>query len=70
MKITDLKLGDSVIFPIGFKYTFKGTEKRTEHLGKVECFVFWSDELKSEKLLHKHKVLSHNITVKEGNYHW
>lgn len=65
MRITDLKLNQEVNFH-GFNYQFKGTEMRKDNTSKIECFVFYSDDLKSEKLLHKHSVLKHDMKVKDG----
>ena len=48
IKLSELPFGEKIEIG-GFKYQFKGFEKRKTQFGKQEHFIFWSDEAKNEK---------------------
>ena len=48
IKLSELPFGAKIEIG-GFKYQFKGFEKRKTQFGKQEHFIFWSDEAKNEK---------------------
>lgn len=65
MKISELKIGTPVIVN-GWEYEYKGIEKRMENNAKIECFIFYSEALKSEKILHRHAAGNRLLKEKDG----
>lgn len=67
-KMTDLALGSTVEFN-GFDYEYKGQQKRRQKgIGTAEYFVFYSEDLKSEKLLPKFKFIKHELKQDKEKY--
>lgn len=67
-KITDLPL-ESIVEFNGFDYEYKGQQKRRQKgIGTAEYFIFYSEDLKSEKLLPKFKFLKHELKQDKEKY--
>lgn len=66
-KLSELPIGATIEMAT-FDYTYRGREKRNMGYGKVECFVFYSEELKSEKLLELHKTQNREIRKNGKKY--
>ena len=69
IKLSELPFGAKIEIG-GFKYQFKGFEKRKTQFGKQEHFVFWSDEAKTEKIFEKFKFLTTKIKKDGDKYQW
>lgn len=70
IKLQEIKYGSTILIG-GFKYEFKGFEKRPTKFGKQEHFVFWSEDLKQEKIFERFKFSTIKIKkIDEDNYEW
>ena len=69
IKLSELPFGAKIEIG-GFKYQFKGIEKRKTQFGKQEHFVFWSDEAKTEKIFEKFKFSTTKIKKDGEKYQW
>lgn len=69
IKLSELPFGAKIEIG-GFKYQFKGFEKRKTQFGKQEHFVFWSDEAKTEKIFEKFKFSTTKIKKDGDKYQW
>ena len=69
IKLSELPFGATIEIG-GFKYQFKGFEKRKTQFGKQEHFVFWSDEAKNEKTFETFKFSTTKIKKDGEKYQW
>lgn len=70
IKLQEIKYGSNILIG-GFKYKFKGFEKRKTVFGKQEHFVFWSEEANQEKIFERFKFSTIKIKkINEDNYEW
>ena len=69
IKLSELPFGAKIEIG-GFKYQFKGFEKRKTQFGKQEHFVFWSDEAKTEKIFEKFIFSTTKIKKDDDKYQW
>lgn len=66
MTLADLKLDQEVEIN-GFPYIYKGTELRyIDKTGNKECYIFYSEKLKSEKSILCSKVNKVKVKNVEG----
>ena len=69
IRLSELPFGAKIEIG-GFKYQFKGFEKRKTQFGKQEHFVFWSDEAKNEKTFETFKFSTTKIKKDGEKYQW
>ena len=69
IRLSELPFGAKIEIG-GFKYQFKGFEKRKTQFGKQEHFVFWSDEAKTEKIFEIFKFSTTKIKKDGDKYQW
>ena len=69
IKLSELPFGAKIEIG-GFKYQFKGFEKRKTQFGRQEHFIFWSDEAKNEKTFEKFKFSTTKIKKDGDKYQW
>ena len=69
IKLSELPFGEKIEIG-GFKYQFKGFEKRKTQFGRQEHFIFWSDEAKNEKTFEKFKFSTTKIKKDGDKYQW
>jgi len=66
-KLSELPVGVTVEIN-GFDHTYKGKEKKNLGFGKVECFVFYSEQLKAERTFEFYKTKNHELTKLKDKY--
>lgn len=66
-KLTDLPVASTVEIN-GFDYEYRGRDKKNLGFGKVECFVSYSEKLKSERTFELHKFLKHELKSTNNKY--
>ena len=67
MQLKELKPEEDIVEINGHDYLYKGIEKRyVEKMGTKDCFIFYSEKLKSEKTFLESKNSKFKLKNTEG----